>query len=69
MHTESILLDTKESRKSLLSALIHIFSFHNRIQPFMKLIQIWLKEATTIREKTTDEVGIGRRLRLNSHQD
>lgn len=58
MHTESILLDTKESRKSLLSALIHTFSFHNRIQPFKKLIQIWLTEAITTREKNTDEVRI-----------
>lgn len=59
MHTESILLDTKDRRKSLLSALIHTFSLHNHIQPFRKLIQIWLMEATMIRKKKpTNEVRI-----------
>lgn len=57
MHTESILLLTEKKRKRIFpSAMIHIFSFYNDIQPLKKLIQTWENKAhhgsQGIREKS-----------------
>lgn len=57
MPTESTLLCIEKKRKRIFpSALIHIFSFYNDIQPFKKLIQTWENKAycgsQTVREKS-----------------